>query len=108
VCLPHTEQIVAKANAIYSRLHTEELLTGLNRPAFIQRLAEYYDLTNRIHPFPEGNGRVQRLFCQQLARQAGWDLDWTLIHSWQINETAIQSFKGNQEPLLYMFEEIVR
>jgi len=107
VFCPH-ERIIAKSNIVYSRLHEEELLAGLDKQTFTERIAEYYDLTNRIHPFPEGNGRVQRLFCQQLARQAGWDLDWTLIHSWQINETAIQSFQGNKEPLLIMFEEIIR
>ncbi|WXG54292.1 MAG: Fic family protein [Candidatus Sedimenticola sp. (ex Thyasira tokunagai)] len=39
--------------------------------AVIARLAYYYDLTNQLHPFPEGNGRTQRLFIEHLAAIAG-------------------------------------
>ena len=34
---------------------------------------------NALHPFREGNGRVQRIFLQLLANNAGWQLDWTLV-----------------------------
>jgi cell filamentation protein len=42
-------------------------------------LAHYLSEINAIHPFREGNGRVQRLFISQLAKQAGYTLDYSAL-----------------------------
>ena len=34
---------------------------------------------NAIHPFREGNGRTQRVFVSELAREAGHVLDFTVV-----------------------------
>lgn len=44
---------------------------GLPRDAFVRRLACYLGEVNALHPFREGNGRAQRAFFGQLARDAG-------------------------------------
>lgn len=100
-------QIIPEATKLYQKLSHDHFLRGLPSMDFIIQAARYYDLTNRIHPFPEGNGRTQRLFFEHLAAEAGHELDWSRIHSWQINEVAIQSFKGNFEPTLILFEDIL-
>jgi cell filamentation protein len=41
------------------------------RDAFAGRLACYLGEVNALHPFREGNGRAQRGFTEQLARDAG-------------------------------------
>lgn len=96
------------ATQIYTELAAENHLQGLEHSHFVRRLAYYYDLTNRLHPFPEGNGRTQRLFTEHLATIAGYSLDWSSVHAWEIVETAEQSFKGNGEPLILMFDRIVQ
>ena len=93
---------------VYDGLATENYLQELEHSHFVRRLAHYYDLTNRLHPFPEGNGRTQRLFTEHLATVAGYSLDWSSVHAWEIVETAEQSFKGNREPLILMFDRIVQ
>ena len=35
---------------------------------FVNRVAELFGDLNLLHPFREGNGRVQRLFLEELAR----------------------------------------
>ena len=41
-----------------------------------------------LHPFPDGNGRTQRAFLRQLALNAGYSLNWELVHSWENVVTA--------------------
>lgn len=48
-------------------------------PEFAHRASVYLKELNFIHPFPEGNGRVQRIFLQELAKRAGYEIDLTKI-----------------------------
>jgi cell filamentation protein len=69
-CLP--QHIEASAADIFSALRAERWLRGLERPAFVERFAHYLGEVNAIHPFREGNGRAQRAFFGQLAKEANW------------------------------------
>jgi cell filamentation protein len=102
---PH-DKIEHYANQLYTELRNEHYLKDLSLSEVIERLAYYYDMSNRLHPFPEGNGRTQRLFIEHLAANVGYLVNWSLAHAWQINEVAIQSFSYNKEPTFYMFEDI--
>lgn len=46
-----------------------------NTEQFIKELASFMSSLNAIHPFCEGNGRTQRIFINQLAKNAGYNLD---------------------------------
>lgn len=102
---PH-DKITHYAEVVYSQLTNENYLQGFSLKKLIPRLAYYYDMTNRLHPFPEGNGRTQRLFIEHLAANAGYFTDWASVHAWEVVEVAERSFKGNLEPTLFMFENI--
>ncbi len=67
-CLP--QYIESAAADIFRSLHGEGLLRGLSRDAFTERLTYYFGEVNAVHPFREGNGRAQRAFFGQLAREA--------------------------------------
>ena len=41
--------------------------------------AELYNDLNRIHPFREGNGRVQRIYFAQLIRYYGYEINLSEI-----------------------------
>ncbi|MCQ1530517.1 Fic family protein [Lutispora thermophila] len=43
------------------------------------RLAYYLSEINVLHPFREGNGRVQRLFIEYLAENAGYSVDFSQV-----------------------------
>jgi cell filamentation protein len=70
-----------------SSLSQETLLADLTRNAFVARLAHYYGEINAVHPFREGNGRTQRAFFGQLARDAGWRIGWSELDRVE-NDTA--------------------
>lgn len=53
-----------------------EALRGLAPSSFAARMATLYSDLDHLHPFREGNSRTLRSFTEQLARQAGYALDW--------------------------------
>ncbi|HHS6678195.1 TPA: Fic/DOC family protein [Campylobacter jejuni] len=44
-----------------------------------KNLAKFMGEINALHPFREGNGRTQRIFLNELAKNAGYKLDLNLI-----------------------------
>jgi cell filamentation protein len=89
-------------------LHSDNALRGLDRAHFIDRLAYHYDQVNYIHPFREGNGRVQRVFWNRIAVAAGWQLDWRPVHG-DVNDRASRAASDQRDlgPLRAMFDQIV-
>ena len=68
--------LAAQIDTVCTRLAAAELLQGLSTDQFAARLAGFYAELDYLHPFLEGNSRTLRLFTRQLARQAGFNLDW--------------------------------
>lgn len=64
---------------VFSELDKEKYLQGLQQEEFTKRIAYFYDQLNYIHPFREGNGRAQRVFWARVAKNAGYEIDWSLI-----------------------------
>ncbi|HAA1513402.1 cell filamentation protein Fic [Campylobacter coli] len=68
------------AQQIFTWLKEDNYLTNskdLND--FAKNLAEFARNLNALHPFREGNGRTQRIFLNELAKNAGYKLDLNLI-----------------------------
>jgi cell filamentation protein len=59
---------------------------------------------NALHPFREGNGRTQRAFMAQLARDAGYLLDWSGLDAAQNEEASSKSLLGDNGPLERMLD----
>jgi cell filamentation protein len=71
--------IASALTEAFTKLKAENLLRGLGPAAFSQRAAYYLGEINAIHAFREGNGRTQREFLRQLAKQAGHTISWAGI-----------------------------
>lgn len=65
------EDLETLAAACFSRLKHMNYLCNLPRGSFLEELVDLYVSINYLHPFREGNGRVQRLYFRQLAARAG-------------------------------------
>jgi cell filamentation protein len=75
-------------------------LQGLTTDQFSSRAAEHINELNAIHPFREGNGRVQRAFLSVLAEQAGHEVDLVHINPQDWNKASIDSFfTGDNRPM---------
>ena len=80
-----------------NELKSENYLINSNNTT--ERLAYYLGDLNSIHPFREGNGRVQRLFITELARRTGYDLDFSNITPKEMIIASDEAFRHNYEPL---------
>jgi cell filamentation protein len=72
-------QIPAALNQIGNDIRNAGFLRGLPHEEFAVRGADVMSEINGIHGFREGNGRAQRTFMRELAKQAGHDLDFSVI-----------------------------
>lgn len=70
-------------------------------------LARCLGIINIYHPFPEGNGRTQRIFISILAHIFDYTIDWNSVYAWEIVETSIQVHHGNYEPLIALMQRII-
>ena len=104
-CLP--QYIESSAAVIFGELRGEDFLRGLDRDAFTGRLAYYLGEVNALHPFREGNGRAQRAFVSQLARDAGYVLTWQHLDPARNIEASAASLRGDTEPLRKMLDALV-
>jgi cell filamentation protein len=91
--------IESAANELFKKLSRENRLEGLNKNDLSARLAHYLSEINALHPFREGNGRVQRLFISQLSQAAGYQLDYSDLEQEQIYEAMELAFNGDESIL---------
>jgi cell filamentation protein len=96
-CLP--QYMDSSAAAIFRELRDEDCLCGLRHDAFVSRLAHYLREVNALHPFREGNGRAQRAFFGQLARDAGFTLAWQHLDAARNVEASAAIMRGDPEPM---------
>lgn len=95
----HASLIESYLGGELRKLPVENWLRGLPPEAFVARLAYYMGEINATHPFREGNGRTQRVFCALLAEQAGYFIDFESVDQAQMYSVMIASFKGDAKPL---------
>jgi cell filamentation protein len=90
-----------------SRLAGENHLRNLERGLFIERLTDYLAEVNAVHPFREGNGRTQRSFFGQLARDAGYEIRWDRLDPARNIEASVASLNGDNSKLHSLLRDLV-
>lgn len=103
----HFAYIEKEGNALMQDLEDEAYLVGLNPAEFVARLSHYYCEINVLHPFRIGNGIAQRIFFEQLAIHAGYQLNWRDIdpEAWaQANQSGAM---GDLSALQTIFGKVV-
>ena len=103
----NVRHIQSYSNTVFSAIATEKYLVNLEPKVFSNRLAHYLSEINAIHPFREGNGRVQRLFISQLAEHAGYSLDYSALDQAELYLVMQESFLGNIQPLADLILKII-
>lgn len=93
------QDIAAKLDTLFSGLAKEGFLQGANPQAFGEFMGEFLVQLNFVHPFREGNGRVQRLLVTQIATNAGLSLDWQPIGNEAMKQACIAGIQGESRPM---------
>jgi cell filamentation protein len=105
-----TEYLESCMKDIHRNLEKNNFLRGMDKKEFVQKFTDVYGDINALHPFREGNGRTTRQFMAQLAEQAGYTLDQSIIEKnkdeW--NKVSEQSNFGRMEPLKAILNDAIQ
>ena len=101
------QEIRPRVEAVFVRLAARDHLRGLGREEFLDALTELYGVLNFIHPHREGNGRTQRAFLAQLARDAGHRLTWTAMDRAENTAASRAANVGDLAPLRAMLDTLL-
>lgn len=93
------------ANNVFTKLKTEKGLRGFDRVTFIERLAYYMGEINALHPFRDGNGRMQRVFFTEVARRAKYDLDFGNVDGDELLDADIAAYNKDYTPLITLLDQ---
>ncbi|OHV71817.1 Fic family protein [Ensifer sp. LCM 4579] len=93
-CYP--EYIESEGNRLFGELAARRYLaTAEGKNGFAREAAWFLSEINAIHPFREGNGRIQLVFLTMLSRNAGYELDEAKLEPKRFLEAMIRSFSGD-------------
>jgi cell filamentation protein len=76
---------------LFQRLRDDGNYKGFSDQVFVEKAASFLGRLNSIHPFREGNGRTQRMFMSELAKESGRDLDFGGITQARNTEASIDA-----------------
>jgi len=88
------ENIEEIAAACFERLKDQNYFKNLDIGDFIEKITDFYCVTNNLHPFREGNGRTQRVFLSQLALNANYEMDFSKIDTDTLMVATIHATNG--------------
>jgi cell filamentation protein len=99
---------VAQAlDQVAKNIQDTNYLRGMAREHFAARAADTMAEINAIHAFREGNGRTQRAFMEELAKQAVHSLDFTVVSRERMIQASIAANEqGNPAMMRRVFDEI--
>lgn len=95
-------------SAIFSRLENENLFVNLDHDVFVEKVTDLYCDINYLHPFREGNGRVQRVFFSQLIQHAGYHIDFSKIDIDELMIATIHASHGVTDYLKQFFKNNIK
>lgn len=102
------ERIEENGLRIFNNLNKTNYLRDLNDNEFIDKFVELYCELNYLHPFREGNGRIQRLFLSMLLEHNGKKIDFTDIDEDLFMIATIKSVSGDIFILKDIFKEHIK
>lgn len=100
-----TFAIQSELDRIFEELANEEYLLIYKDDELANKMAYYLSELNAVHPFREGNGRVQRLFMEIIAYKAGYHLDFSEVTDEEMIEASYESFNRNYEKMNKIFKK---
>lgn len=100
-------RIVPEAEKLFTHLSALNYFTDLDRVDLISSVAELYGDMNMIHPFSDGNGRVQRILFEHIVINSGFEISWNYIHREEWVNANIASVQCDYAPLQAIFDRCI-
>lgn len=103
-----SEEIPQQTGRLLEGIRSQDMFAGRAREGVLAGLTITLQSTNLIHPFREGNGRVQRVLAEHIAEHAGYRLDWSQISTGDQRASMIMAFYGEPEHLYDALDRALR
>ena len=87
------------SDELFNNLAKDEYLNQLTEMEFVELFSYYANELNFLHPFREGNGRTKKIFLTELARRAGFEIDFANISHEELRIAEIKAF-GEGMPIV--------
>ena len=101
------QEIEERAKIIFDRLKAQNFLKDFDGDEFINEFVDLYCELNYLHPFREGNGRIQRLFLLMLLNSMGKHIEFNEIDADLLMIATIKSVNGDLFMLRDIFKEYI-
>lgn len=92
---------------LFAWLASDNHFVDHSKSLFAAKAAHFLSEMNAIHPFREGNGRVQMSFLTLLTDNAGLPFNSAALDPQRSMQAMIESFKGGLEPLEGLIGDLV-
>lgn len=102
------KEIDELAEKRFDSLKRDNFLVDLDFETFVDEFTDLYVDLNYLHPFREGNGRTHRLFLTLLARNAGYDIDFSQCDIDMLMIATIKSAQGDVALLRTIISELIK
>ena len=93
-----------RGQRIFQKIINLNFLGNIKEDEFIVEFTDLYCDLNYLHPFREGNGRIQRLFLSMLVNSLGKSLNFSQIDADYLMIATIKSVSGD----IFMLRDIFR
>lgn len=93
--------LVETAQRVMHRLRSAAANLGTcpDRDILTSYLAHMHTYLNYVHPFADGNGRLQRLYMNFVAGYYGWLIDWSRVNRDAYADAVRLAFRQDRVPL---------
>ena len=80
---------------------------NLPKNRLIEKVAEFYTDVNVLHPFRDGNGRVQRILFEHLILNCGYSISWQQVSRQEWIYANIEGFNGRNSAMAKIFARCI-
>ncbi len=101
-------KIPGVAKNLFDALKAENYFKHTTKQDFVKSAAIFMNGLNILHPFREGNGRTQRIYMEQLAKNAGFVLDLSKVNKESMIQASVQGAKGNTKGFEIMIKNHIQ
>lgn len=102
------DEINVCAKSCFARLQSFDA-EELSLRELAEEVADFYHTVNMLHPFREGNGRVQRAFFEYWAEERlGFRLNWSVLDPDEFMIATIYAAQGIMDQLVNCFEVMLQ
>ncbi|WP_017195951.1 BID domain-containing T4SS effector [Bartonella birtlesii] len=102
-----SEEIPKLLQKLEQTLAEKDNLQGLTREEFIVEATSLFHSLYKIHPFIDGNEHTEQVFFENLAKAAGYQLDFSLATQKRMVAVCTEAIQyGNTQLLKDLFEDI--